>query len=171
MSIIQHHIPYRTFDSVLVSYAAVRFWNAKQMAWMAIGNYTSILSQLIYICQLSVLAHVLEEVEGDRLVDIGARIVALRDEWLLNDTQGPVRELLDNRLLGFAIAKSEVPPAQLRWHPDGETLVWADVIFHLTDLQKIIFESVTEARQILQEELCLSSRACPVSEIPALDLA
>jgi hypothetical protein len=68
-----------------------------------------------------------------------------------------VRELLDNQLLGFHITKSEVPPAQLRWHPDGETLVWLDVIFHLEDLPRIIFESITKARQIFEEELCLSS--------------
>jgi hypothetical protein len=68
-----------------------------------------------------------------------------------------VRELLDNQLLAFHIAKSKVPPAQLRWHPNGETLVWSDVIFHLEDLPRIIFKSITKARQIFKEELCLSS--------------
>ncbi|KAL2835675.1 hypothetical protein BJX68DRAFT_273726 [Aspergillus pseudodeflectus] len=60
------------------------------------------------------------------------------DHAMLAFCMGPVRELLDNRLLAFHIAKSEVPPAQLRWHPDGETLVWSDVIFHLEDLPTII---------------------------------
>ncbi|KAJ5117450.1 DNA helicase recq5 [Penicillium atrosanguineum] len=170
LAIIQHSVRYRKFDSVLVSYAAVRFWSYKQGAWMLIGNYTSILSQLIYDCQMVVLAKVLAKTGNDRDTDIGAMIVDIRDQWLLNDTEGPVVELLENRLLGFRIGQTEVPPAQLRWHADGETLVWSDVIFHLSDLHRIIFEGITEARRIFDQELCLSGRSSPAGDIPGLDL-
>jgi hypothetical protein len=78
---------------------------------MMVGNYTSILSQLIYDCQMVVLAQVLAETANQPEVDIGAMIMDIRDQWLLNDTDGPVAELLENRLLGFHIGKTEVPPA------------------------------------------------------------
>lgn len=112
----------------------------------------------------------LAEITDHQEADIGAMIIAIRDEWLLNDTEGPIAELLENRLLGFRISQTEVPPAQIRWHADGETLVWSDVIFHLSDLHRIIFQGITEARRIFHEELCLSSRSSPASEIPTLDL-
>jgi hypothetical protein len=170
LAIIQHSVPRRKFDSILVLYAAVRYWSPTQGAWLMVGNYTSILSQLIYDCQMVVLAYVLAETAGGREAEIGATIVDIRNEWLLNDTEGPVAEPLENRLLGFSISQTEVPPAQVRWHADGETLVWSDVIFHLSDLHQIIFQKISEARRIFDEELCLSGRSSPTSEIPKLDL-
>jgi superfamily II DNA helicase RecQ len=170
LAIIQHLVPRRKFDSVLVSYAAVRYWSSTQGTWMMVGNYTSILSQLIYDCQMVVLAQVLAETADRPDADVGAMIVDIRDRWLLNDTEGPVAELLENRLLGFRIGQTEVPPAQLRWHADGETLVWSAVTFHLSDLHNIIFKGVKEAQRIFEEDLCLSGRSSPASEIPVLDL-
>ncbi|OJD23078.1 hypothetical protein ACJ73_05575 [Blastomyces percursus] len=170
LSIIQHLVPRRKFDSVLVSYAAVRFWSPGLERWMMIRNYTSILSKLIYDCQMMVLARVLADTVDDTAADIGACIIDIRDRWLLNDTDGPVAELLENRLLGFHIARSEVPPAQLRWHADGKTLVWSDVILHLHDVRDIIFRGLARAQQIFTEELCLSGQSSPVADIPRLDL-
>lgn len=170
IAIIQHQVPQRKFDSVLVSYAAARFWNPDQAQWLMLGNYTSILSQLIYDCQLVVLAQVLADTQGQPDIDIGARIMEIRDQWLLNDTDGPVAELLENRLLGFQISRSEVPPAQLRWHADGETLVWAETTFHLSDLHTMVFQGLVQAQQLFTKELCLSGQSSPAEEIPALDL-
>ncbi|RHZ43041.1 uncharacterized protein CDV56_100496 [Aspergillus thermomutatus] len=170
LAIIQHLVPRRKFDSVLVSYAAARYWSSSQGTWMMVGNYTSILSQLIYDCQMVVLAQVLAETADQPEADVGAMIVDIRDQWLLNDTDGPVAELLENRLLGFRIGQTEVLPAQLRWHADGETLVWSEVIFHLSDLYNIIFKGLATAQRLFEEELCLSGRSSPASEIPVLDL-
>jgi superfamily II DNA helicase RecQ len=170
LAIVQHLVRRRKFDSVLVSYAAARFWSPRQGRWMSVGNYTSILSQLIYDCQMIVLARVLADTEGDTEADVGARVVEIRDQWLLNDTDGPMVELLENRLLGFRIGRSEVPPAQLRWHADGKTLVWSNVMFHVSDLHSVIFQGLAEAQRIFEEELCLSGRSTPASEIPDLDL-
>lgn len=89
---------------------------------------------------------------------------------MLNDTEGPVVELLENWLLGFRISQTEVPPAQLRWHTGGETLVWSDAIFHLSDLRRIIFEGIAGARRVFDQKLCLSGRSSPTCDIPVLDL-
>ncbi|KAJ5194497.1 uncharacterized protein N7498_007935 [Penicillium cinerascens] len=87
-----------------------------------------------------VLAYILAETTGGREAEIGATIVDIRNEWLLNDTEGPVAELLENRLLGFSISQTEVPL------------------------------KISEARRIFDEELCLNGRSSPTSEIPILDL-
>jgi hypothetical protein len=47
---------------------------------MMVRNYTSILSQLIYDCQMVVLAQVLAETANQPEVDIGAMIVDIRDQ-------------------------------------------------------------------------------------------
>ncbi|KAL2843525.1 hypothetical protein BJX68DRAFT_270023 [Aspergillus pseudodeflectus] len=153
MVIIQYPLPYRVFDSVLVLYAVVRFWSTSEASWLAIGNYSSILSQLIYDCQLMVLAHVIQELGKDAQGQVRDHIITIWDEWLLNDTQGPVRELLDNRLLAFHIAKSEVPPAQLRWHPNGETL-WP-ACYLLPEVAQLVTQYLTiiqPFRHFLQDQ-------------------
>ncbi|KAG2179720.1 hypothetical protein INT44_006568 [Umbelopsis vinacea] len=68
------------------------------------------------------------------------------------------------------VAKTEVAPAPLRWYADGETLVYQDVIFHLSDLYQIVLKKIAEARKIFDEDLCLSGRSNPACDIPSLDL-
>jgi hypothetical protein len=103
-----------------------------------------------------VLAQVLAETADQPEADVSAMIIDIQDQWLLNDTNSPVAELLENWLLGFCIGQTEVPPAQLQWHVDGEMLVWSEVIFHLSNLHNIIFKGLSTAQRIFEEELCLS---------------
>ncbi|KAJ6126060.1 hypothetical protein N7471_010553 [Penicillium samsonianum] len=142
MNIIRHAVPRRAFDSVLVSFAAVLFWSPQSRRWLTLAQYTTYLSQLIYDCQMMVLAHSLAQAAEDNL---GVTLVEIRDQWLLNDTAGPVAELLENRLLGFHIGRTEVPPAQVRWYQDGQTAIYQDVTLHLTDLHTIIWRGLQGA--------------------------
>jgi hypothetical protein len=170
VAIIQHSVTGCRSDSVLLSYAAARFWNHRQCTWMLIGNYASILSQLIYDCQMVVLAQVLAMAEDNPGADIGAMIVDIRDQWLLDDTRGPVTELLYDWQYGSEICQTEDPRAQIRWYENEERVVWPEVSFHLSDLHRIVFEGIAEARQIFDEELCLNGRSSPACNIPHLDL-
>ena len=56
----------------------------------------------------------LAKTTGGREAEISATIVDIRNGWLLNNIEGPVAKLLENRLLGFSISQTEVPPAQIR---------------------------------------------------------
>lgn len=93
-----------------------------------------------------VLTQVLAETADQLEADVGVMIVNIQDQQLLNDTNGPVAELLENQLLGFYIGQTEVLLAQLWWHVDGKMLVWSEVIFHLSDLHHIIFKGLTTAQ-------------------------
>ena len=114
LEIIQQPLPSQAFDSILVSFAALLFWSPNQKQWMIVGNYTSYLSQLIYSCQIWTLALSILEHQHHPELDLSSIIIGHRDRWLLNDTTGPVAELLENRLYGFQIGMTEVPPAQVR---------------------------------------------------------
>ena len=153
---IQHPLPKQTYNLVLISYAAALFWSPKEEQWMTVGNYTSYLSQLIYNCQIMVLAHALAVYADDPNARLWDVILAIRDQWMLNDTKSPVAKLLGNRLLGFWMAHTEVPPAQLQWHHDEQTLTFQDMVFSLTDLHTVIWRSLAAAQQIFEQELCLS---------------
>jgi hypothetical protein len=108
MVVIQHLLPKRTYDLVLIFYAAALFWSPKEERWMMVSNYTSYLSQLIYDCQIMVLAHALAACMDDPDAYLWDVILPIRDQWLLNDTEGLVAELLGNRLLGFQMAHTEM---------------------------------------------------------------
>lgn len=65
MSIIQHPLENRTFDSVLISYAAILSWNVNQGSWMKVKDYSSLTSYLVYAVQMVILLHCFERHEGD----------------------------------------------------------------------------------------------------------
>jgi len=64
MSVIQHRLTERAFDSVMVSFAAMLAWDSTKQTWKGVNNYTSYLSQLIYDCQIIVLLYCLEITGG-----------------------------------------------------------------------------------------------------------
>ncbi|EED11930.1 DNA helicase hus2, putative [Talaromyces stipitatus ATCC 10500] len=134
-------------------------------------NYTSFLSQLIYNCQIWILALSILEQQNHPTQDLGDIIIRHRDRWLLNDTKGPVAELLENRLYAFRIAMSEVPPAQVRWDREGQVITFQDVSLSLLELSRLIREGISTAQAIFEQELCLSGPARPATEIPQFDLS
>ena len=137
---------------------------------MIVGNYTSYLSQLIYSCQIWTLALSILEHQHHPELDLSSIIIGHRDRWLLNDTTGPVAELLENRLYGFQIGMTEVPPAQVRWDRDGQTITFQDVSLSLSELSRFIQEGISRARTIFEQELCLSGPSQPQEEIPTFHL-
>jgi len=162
LSLIQHRLERRSFDSAIVSFAAVLAWDAGQRSWMKVGNYTKYLSQLIYDSQLLVLLHCLQQPavqSGEEpLTD---HLVAVRDRWLLNDTPGPVAELLGTRLLGLEIARNTVNQAQVRWQSDGETIIYADIQLGMDQLRGLIRSQLDMAEAVLLRDLCFGLEDVP----------
>ena len=166
VALIQQPLPERTFDSAIISFAAVLAWDADQQAWMKISNYSSYLSCLIYDCQLFAVQHCLNAFDHGLIDDLTQCISSFCRKWILNDSQGPVAELLSFRLLAFAIGKTTVNQAQIRWHEDGETLVYNDLRYSLSDLRSEIRHSIESARRIMKEDLCFG-----LKEVPTFDLS
>lgn len=95
-------------------------------------------------------------------------LVELRDCWLLNDTQGPVAELLGTRLLGLEIARNTVNQAQVRWHADGETVLYQDVQLEMQQLRQLVQHELDAARALFLDELCLGLEHVPEYELGRL---
>ena len=154
VALIQQRLGGRAFDSPILSFAAVLAWDTKQNTWERVGDYTSYLSQLIYDFQLLALQHCLGLIDRGEAQDLTGCLVAFRDEWLLNDTAGPVGELLSIRLLGMAVARNTVEGAQVRWHADGETIVYKTIRLSMQDVRELVRHEVDMATAVFRRDLC-----------------
>jgi superfamily II DNA helicase RecQ len=170
MALIQQRLGGRAFDSPIISFAAITAWDVRQNAWMKVNYYTSRLSQLIYDGQLVVLQHCLglverrgggEEAAAAGGADLTECLVDVRDKWLLNDTPGPIGELLSTRLLGRQISENTVEAAQLRWHADGETIVYKDVSLSMRDIRNLVRHELAAARAAFAQDLCFGLDGVP----------
>nr|POE59393.1 hypothetical protein CFP56_24662 [Quercus suber] len=126
-----------------------------------INNYTSLLSQLIYDSQLIVLLHCLHLVDRGQAKGLTSCLTSIRDQWLLNDTPGPVAELSGTRLLGFKIGRATVNQAQVHWHADEQTIVYQDVQLHMSQLRALVAHELQAAQAILQQYLCFGMKHIP----------
>lgn len=83
-------------------------------------------------------------------------------DWVLNDSKGPMAEILRLRLLAIHIAGETVRQAQIRWKDDGQNLIFKDIQFGLRPLQAWIREVLREANEIMEECLCLGLDDIPI---------
>lgn len=165
VALIQQPLLERAFDSPIISFAAALAWDPKEETWMKINNYSSYLSCLIYDCQLIVTQHSLSALDNGETNNLTRYVTKFCKQWLLNDSQSPMAELLAIRLLAFAIGKTTVNQAQIRWHQDGETLVYNDVRYSMSDLRSEIRQGIDSAHRILYEDLCLGLDGVPPYDI------
>jgi len=160
MSLVQHRLTDRAFDSAIVSFAAMLAWDSTRQTWKGVNNYASYLSQLIYDGQIFILLHCLEITDSEGGRGLSSYIVRIRDDWLLNDTPGPVAELSGTRLLGFEISRNTVNQAQVRWHSDEQTIVYKDIQLTTAQLQDLVAKELQAATDILERDLCFGLKTC-----------
>ena len=165
VALIQQPLSERTFDSAIISFAAALAWDARERTWMKVNNYSSYLSSLIYDCQLFTAQHCLDAFDGGETDNLTQYLTRFCKRWLLNNSQSPVAELLSIRLIAFAIGKTTVNQAQIRWHQDGETLVYNDLRYSISDLRSEIRQGIKSARRILHEDLCFGLKGVPTFDI------
>jgi hypothetical protein len=155
IELLQHRLPEREFDSAIVSFAAVLAWDAVAQAWKLMSSYSSLLSHLVYDCQLIALQHCAYDASVSQPPrDLTASLVAFRDSWLLNDTPGPVGWLLGTRLLAMDIANSTVEAAQLRWEADDTVVVYKDIRLPMLAISGLLRHELAVATDIFARELC-----------------
>ncbi|KAK3065162.1 hypothetical protein LTS18_007665 [Coniosporium uncinatum] len=92
----------------------------------------------------------------------------VRDDWLLNDTPGPVAELSGSRLLGFEIGRNTVNQAQVRWHSDEEIIVYKDIQLTMDQLQELVAKELQAATDILELDFCFGMEGVPQYELSEL---
>jgi superfamily II DNA helicase RecQ len=155
-ALLQHALPEREFDSAIVSFCAVLAWDGQAQAWRPMSTYSSLLSHLIYDCQLIALRHCAAggapPLQRDGLT---ACLTAFRDAWLLNDTPGPIGWLLGTRLLAIEIGRSTVEAAKLRWEAGDSAVVYKDLRLPMRAIGDLVRHELSIATDLFARELCL----------------
>jgi hypothetical protein len=162
ISLIQQRLVDEVFASPLLSFCAAAAWQPSAGTWMAVYNYSSVLSHLVYDCQLLILLHCDALVAADPGLDLSETIVAQRDEWLLNTCRGPVGEVNSWRLYAMTVGRNTVHPAPIRWYDDGVTLVYSNIIYRVGYLRDEMDFYLREAKRLFDEDLCFGLPEVPV---------
>jgi hypothetical protein len=169
LSLIQHQLDNSSFDSAMLSFCAVLAWNSSKKAWRTdVGNYSSYLSQLIYVCQLLILLHCDELRDGGHHSTLSEAIIAQRDLWLQNTSRGPVGDMQAWRLYARSVASDTVGIAQIRWYQDGLTLAYRDITYKVPYLHDETKYCLDEARRIFMQDLAFDLPDVPVFAVKEL---
>ena len=153
----------------MLSFCAVLAWNSSKKAWRQdVGNYSSYLSQLIYVCQLLILLHCDELRDDGQYPTLGEAIVAQRDLWLQNTSRGPVGDIQAWRLYARGVASGHVGVAQVRWHQDGLTLAYRAITYKVSYLHDEVKYCFDKARRIFIQDLAFNLPDVPVFAVKEL---
>merc|ERR1712093_28820 len=84
---------------------------------------------------------------------------------MLNDTPGPLGELLSTRLIGKAIAENTVEKAQVFWDDNAETVVYQDIRMPMRALEDLVQYAFINAVEVFKRDLCFGLSDIPEYEI------
>jgi hypothetical protein len=93
IALVEHRTPKGGFDSAILSYYAVVCRAGNGGGWLPEGRCSSIFSQLIYCCQLIILAKARQQVAQGDHEDVDDALQVLCPRWIVNDSKGPVNDL------------------------------------------------------------------------------
>ena len=160
ISLITHRLVLSSFDSVIISFIAVRSWSTHRRTFIKIGVYSSMLAKLTYICQLLVLLHCMTMCDEDETTFLSDCIIEFRDKWMLNNSESPVGTILSMRLLAQRIARMEVQQVTIRW-PDEQTVSYGDIRISMPQVRTLLRHELDAAKKMFQEDLCFGLEGIP----------
>jgi hypothetical protein len=86
---------------------------------------------MVYAMQLIMLSHYLQVYREQPIEtpaqDFTAILKINCQDWVLNDSKGPIAEILRLRLLIIYITGETVRQAQIRWKDDGQNLIFKNI--------------------------------------------
>ena len=114
MAFIKHTLPGDPFESVVISFCAALCLKADESGIMEAHQFSPYLSHLVYCIQLIILASCLRKKRMGLLrKSFAIHLTETCRTWLLNDSEGPMGEILSQRLYTLAASHSEGTPAKI----------------------------------------------------------
>jgi len=95
----------------------------------------------VYCVQLVILAFCLQKKRMDsaQLKLFSCHLTETCRAWLLNDSEGPMGEILSQRLYTMAAGQTKSTPAKMTWSEDSTTVIFNAVrVVSMEDLQKLL---------------------------------
>ncbi|OLL25279.1 hypothetical protein NEOLI_004890, partial [Neolecta irregularis DAH-3] len=154
-SLIAHTLEFNVFESPIISFSAALSLNTNGSNFLEPHKFTPYLSKLIYCIQLIVLEYNL--INYDLLKEDNQSFQSYFqidcEKWILNTTDGPMSELLSNRLYGMAIGRTTVAPMTTYWDEAREVITYRCTELAMSDLRRFMAEQVFAATYTLKEKL------------------
>ena len=160
MALICHEFGGNRYSSSLLSFCAMLSVKPHTKTWKEPGNYNSCLSGVVWIVQL-IIFHASACLEKAEVGDTLERIEQYCRQFLKQDTETPMGEILGWRLLLFTVSKAVVGPHQAQWDVDEKVLTYRDVDLHIDHVQRLLLSEFQQAQHLLYDELMFGTQNIP----------
>ena len=168
VALVEHRTPKGGFDSAILSYCAAVCRAGSGGGWLPEGRCSSLFSQLIYCCQLVILADARRQVAQGEHEDVDDALQVLCPRWIVNDSKGPVSDLSRFRLYSMKVGLTTVSQAPVRWERNGQTLHYQDITYQIRFVAEEVAFCLEQAQLIFRRDLCLGLPDIPVFNIADL---
>ncbi|ERF71905.1 hypothetical protein EPUS_09389 [Endocarpon pusillum Z07020] len=163
-ALVQHPISTTGTQTAILSYCAIAAWDESENTWRKEDQCGSTLSQLIYCCQIIILAHAHELVRCGQHENVSNALKPLCAAWIVNDEKTPVSDMNRLRLYAMTVSRNTVNPED----PNKETLNYAGITYEIKFLAQEITFYLDHTRTIFERDLCLGLPDIPTYPLDEL---
>ena len=160
MALICHEFGGSRYSSPLLSFCAILSVKPHTKTWKEAGNYNSCLSGVIWVVQL-IIFHTSARLEKAELGSTLEHIKQYCGQFLKQDTETPMGEILGWRLLLFTVSKEVVGLHQAQWDVDEKVLTYGDVNLHIDHVPRLLLSEFQQAQHLLYNELMFGAQTLP----------
>lgn len=160
MALICHEFGGSRYSSPLLSFCAMLSVKPHTKTWKEAGNYNSCLSGVIWVVQL-IIFHTSARLEKAELGSTLEHIEQYCGQFLKQDTETPMGEILGWRLLLFTVSKEVVGLHQAQWDVDEKVLTYGDVDLHMDHVPRLLLSEFQQAQHLLHDELMFGAQTLP----------
>ena len=160
MALICHEFGGSRYSSPLLSFCAMLSVKPHTKTWKEAGNYNSCLSGVIWVVQL-IIFHTSARLEKAELGSTLEHIKQYCGQFLKQDTETPMGEILGWRLLLFTVSKEVVGLHQAQWDVDEKVLTYGDIDLHMDHVPRLLLSEFQQAQHLLYNELMFGAQTLP----------
>jgi len=160
MALICHEFGGSRYSSPLLSFCAILSVKPHTKTWKEAGNYNSCLSGVIWVVQL-IIFHTSARLEKAELGSTLEHIKQYCGQFLKQDTETPMGEILGWCLLLFTVSKEVVGLHQAQWDVDEKVLTYGDIDLHMDHVPRLLLSEFQQAQHLLYNELIFGAQTLP----------
>jgi hypothetical protein len=150
ISLLDHELRGNLYDSLIVSFLAVRGINKKTGCFQEPANYTSGLSAFIKLAQFLVAQRsVIGAIEGE--VDFPSELLdKMQDRFMVFGSRSPIEWALKLRRYGRSVRDTTTAHGIITWSDDGDTISLKNISVNLPSLRWFLRDQVSAAQDLLE---------------------
>jgi len=144
------------FESPLLSFSAALCLSVQPSGPLDARHFSPYLSHIIYCIQLLTLLHCITKAERKKIKEPFTQYLkSFHDQWLSNESEGPMGEILSQRLYAMSIGESTVAPVDTRWDESGRAITYRETTIRMEEITQLLQDQINAANAILSDELLL----------------